>query len=128
MREITKYIANDGTEFDNEDDCRYYEVTENMKTIKGVKFFFENGKEITDYSSLEDLLDSSYFIKITDENDFDKFEEIISDEFGGDYWADGWSSLRGETGLFYYDEDSIRWMSWDEQYDKLREIRRKMDY
>ena len=128
MKEITKYIADDGTEFEDEDECLYYERTEKMKTIKGVKFFFGNGEEITNYSSLEDLLNRSYFIKITDENDFDKFEEIISDEFGGDYWADGWDSLRGETGLFYYDEDFERWMSWDEQYDKLREIRRKIDY
>ena len=128
MREITKYVANDGTEFEDEEECRYYEMTEGMKTIKGVKFFSENGKEITNYSSLEDLLNSSYFIKITNENDFDKFEEIISDEFGGDYWADGWNSLRGETGLFYYDKDFERWISWDEQYDKLREIRRKIDF
>ena len=128
MREITKYIAHDGTEFDNEDDCRYYEVIEGMKTIKGVKFFFEDGKEITNYSGLEDLLDRSCFIKITDENDFDNFEEMVYEKLGCSYWADGWCSLRGETGVFYYDEDFERWMSWDEQYDKLLEIRRKLNY
>ena len=128
MKEITKYIADDGTEFEDEDECLYYERTEKMKTVKGVKFFFENGKEISDYENLEDLLDRTCFIRITDKEDFDKFEEILYEEFGGDYWADGWDSLRGETGLFYYDKDFTRWMSWDEQYDKLREIRRKMDY
>lgn len=128
MREITKYVANDGTEFDNEDECRYYEVTESMKTIKGVKFFFGNGEEITNYSSLEDLVDLSSFIKITDKNDFNKFEEMVFDELHRHYWAYGWDDLKDKTGLFYYDEVFDGWMSWDEQYDKLREIRRKLNY
>ena len=128
MKEITKYIADDGTEFEDEDECLDYERTENMRSIQGVKFFFENGKEITDYSNLEDLLDRSYFIKITDKNDFAKFEELLYDELGCSYWADGWGSLKGEKGLFYYDEDRDCWVSWDEEYDKLREIRRKMNY
>lgn len=128
MEVITKYVAEDGTEFEDEDECLTYERTEGMKNLKGVKFFYENGQEITTYSSLEDLLDSSYFIKITDEKDFSKFEELLYDEVGCQYWADGWNSLRGEKGLFYYDENCDCWMSWDEQYDKLREIRRKLNY
>lgn len=128
MKEITKYVANDGTEFENEYECLDYERTEGMKAIKGVKFFFENGKEITEYSNLEDLLNRSYFIIITDRNDFDKFEDLLYDEFDCNYWAEGWENLQGKTGLFYYDEYFDRWVSWDEQYDKLREIRRKMNY
>lgn len=128
MEVITKYVANDGTEFENEDECLDYERVEGMRAIQGVKFFFENGKEITDYSDLEDLLDRSYFIKITDEDDFTKFEELLYDELGCGYWADGWGSLKGERGLFYYDEDRDCWVSWDDEYDKLREIRRKMNY
>lgn len=128
MTEITKYIADDGTEFEDEDECLDYERTTSMKKIQGVKFFFENGKEVTDYSSLEDLLDRSYFIKITNEDDFNKFEELLYDELGCSYWADGWNSLKGEKGLFYYDEDRDCWVSWEAEYDKLREIRRKMNY
>lgn len=85
MEVITKYVANDGTEFEDEDECLDYERVEGMKIVQGVKFFFENGKEVTDYSSLEDLLDRSYFIKITDEDDFDKFEELLYDELGRRY-------------------------------------------
>ena len=128
MKEITKYIADDGTEFEDEDECLYYERTEKMKSIKGVKFFFENGKEISDYENLEDMLDRTYFIRITDKEDFDKFEEMLYEEIGSYYWADGWRGLKGEIGLFFYDEDLDRWMNWDEQYDKLIEIRRKMGY
>lgn len=128
MTEITKYIADDGTEFEDEDECLDYERTSTMKAIKGVKFFSEDGKEITNYSSLEDLLDLSYFIKITDKDDFDKFEELLYDELGCSYWADGWDSLKGEKGLFFYDEDRDSWISWEAEYDKLREIRRKMNY
>ena len=128
MREITKYVADDGTEFEDEDECLDYERTEKMKTIKGVKFFFENGKEISDYSSLEDLVDRSYFIKITDKDDFDKLEEMVFDELHRHYWAYGWDDLKDKTGLFYYDEAFDGWLSWDEQYDKLLEIRKKMNY
>ena len=128
MTEVTKYIANDGKEFEDEDECLDYERTSTMKAIKGVKFFSEDGKEITNYSSLEDLLDLSYFIKITDKDDFDKFEELLYDELGCSYWADGWDSLKDEKGLFFYDEDRDSWISWEAEYDKLREIRRKMNY
>ena len=128
MEIITKYVANDGTEFEDENECLVYERKKGMKEIEGVKFFSENGKEITNCSNFEDLLDLSFFIKITDKNDFDKFEDLLYDEFGCHYWADGWEDLRGETGLFYYEKEFDRWLSWDEQYDKLREIRRKMNY
>ena len=77
MKEITKYIADDGTEFEDEDECLDYERTEKIKTMQGVKFFYGDGKEITDYSSLEVLLESTFFIRITDKDDFDKFEEML---------------------------------------------------
>lgn len=128
MREITKYVINYETKFDNEDDCRYYEIKESMKTIQGVKFFSEDGKEITDYSSLEDLLDSTFFIRIIDKDDFNKFEEMLCDEIGYGYWADGWQGLENEIGLFYYDENFDRWMHWDKQYNELLEIRKKINY
>lgn len=128
MKEITKYIADDGTEFEDEDECLDYERTEKMKTIKGVKFFFENGKEISDYENFEDLLDRTFFIRITDKDDFDKFEEMLYNEISYYYGTDGWRDLENEIGLFFYDKDLDRWMNWDKQYDKLLEIRKKMGY
>lgn len=128
MEIIIKYIADDGTEFKDEEECLNYERVETVKALQGVKFFFENGKEITDYSNLEDLLERSFIIRITNKNDFDKFEEMFYNELGCHYWAAGWNSLQGETGLFFYEEEFDRWMSWDEWYDKLQEIRRTMNY
>lgn len=129
MTEITKYIADDGKEFDNEDDCLEYEKGIEIKKAYGFKAYDRQGKEIfpKDYiSDINDFIYDVYFIKVENIKGWEEFEELCNDEFDT-YFYDGLDEI-SETGLYFKDEVFDGWMSWDEQYDKLREIRRKIGY
>ena len=127
MEVITKYLADDGTEFEFEDECLEYELKEKIKDIYGFKAYDRNGQEIHsfDYDDLDDFITDMMFLKITDVKGWEEFLDICDEERV--YLLDGVDDI-GEKGLFFFDEDHDYWTSWDYEYEKLRNIRRKMDY
>ena len=127
MEVITKYLANDGTEFEFEDECLDYELKEKMKGIYGFKAYDSNAQEIHpfDYDDLDDFITDMMFLKITDVKGWKEFLDICDEERV--YLLDGVDDIC-EKGLFFFDEDHDYWTSWDYEYEKLRNIRRKMDY
>ena len=127
MTKVTKYIADDGTEFEFEDECLEYELKEKIKDIYGFKAYDRNGQEIHpfDYDDLDDFITDMMFLKITDVKGWEEFLDICDEERV--YLLDGVDDI-GEKGLFFFDEDHDYWTSWDYEYEKLRNIRRKMDY
>lgn len=128
MTEITKYIADDGKEFDDEDDCLDYERGIKIKDIYGFKTYDQYGKEIfpKDYiSDMNDFIYDVYFIKVTNIKGWEEFENLCYDEFDTCFY-DGLEEI-SETGLYFKDDDSC-WTNWDHEYEKLREIRKKIDY
>lgn len=129
MTEITKYIADDGKEFDNEDDCLEYEKGIEIKKVYGFKAYDRQGKEIfpKDYiSDMNDFIYDVYFIKVENIKGWEEFENLCLDEFDT-YFYDGLDEI-SETGLYYKDEDYDCWVNWETEYEKLRAIRRKMGY
>ena len=52
------YIADDGTEFNDEFECRHYEWILNHPNIKDIRLFDKNGNELTDIFS-EDEYDNT---------------------------------------------------------------------
>ena len=129
MKEITKYISDDGKEFDDEDECLDYERGIKIKKVYGFKAYDRQGKEIfpKDYvSDMDYFTYDAYYIKVTDIRGWEEFEELCRDEFDT-YFCDGLEDI-SETGLYFKDDDHDYWTSWDYEYEKLRNIRRKMDY
>ncbi len=131
MTEITKYLADDGTEFEDKDECLDYERKQKLGDLKGLKFYDSDFNELTidQAENCEQLISDAYYIKCTDGNDLDNFKEVLDEEYCG--WSGfdcaGWRNVDRE-GLFFFDKDSDCWMSWDEWYDKLRDIRKKLNY
>lgn len=130
MTEITKYIADDGKEFDDEDECLNYERGTKIKKVYGFKAYNRQGEEIfpKDYisSDMDDFVYDAYYIRITNIQGWEEFEELCNDEFDT-YFYDGLDEI-SETGLYFKDDDHDCWTNWDYEYEKLRAIRKKMDY
>lgn len=127
MEVITKYVANDGTEFEFEDECLDYELKGKIKGIYGFKAYNRDAREIHpfDYDDLDDFATDMWFLKVTDIKGWKEFMEICDEERV--YFLDGVDDIC-EKGLFFFDEDHDYWTSWEAEYEKLRNIRKKMDY
>lgn len=127
MTEITKYMADDGTEFDFEDECLEYELEQKVKGIYGFKAYDCNGKEIkpSNYRDLDCFVSEARYIKVTDIKGWNEFSELC--EESDVYFYDGMDDIC-EKGLYYYDEDHDYWENWEHEYEKLRAIRRKYDF
>ena len=127
MTEITKYVADDGTEFDFEDECLEYELKGKIRDIYGFTVYDCNGKEIKpeDYRDLDCFVGEARYIKITNIKGWDEFSDLC--EENDVYFYDGMDDFC-EKGLYYFDDDHDYWLNWDAEYEKLRTIRRKMDY
>ena len=68
MQEVIKYVADDGTEFEDEADCFDYERKMLFADFfnRGLKTFDSNKQELSieDYTKVDSLLDDSWFIII----------------------------------------------------------------
>ena len=129
MTEITKYIADDGVEFDDEDECLDYERGIKILKVYGFKAYNRQGKEIFPKNyvkNMDDFKYDVYYLKIENIKGWEEFEELCREEFGS-YFYDGLDEI-SEKGLYFKDDDHDYWVSWDYEYEKLRAIRRKMDY
>ena len=95
----------------------------------GFKAYDRQGKEIFPKNYVSDMDDFIYdacYIRVENVRGWEEFEELCNDEFGT-YFYDGLDSI-SETGLYFKDDDHDCWTNWDYEYEKLRAIRRKMDY
>ena len=128
MKEISMYVADDGKMFDDENECRAYELEQALGifqedialyTYKGnrIKINDFNGNDI----EFNDLINEAYFIKVNSANALealiDLFEEYGSDT-SGLYWD-------GEPDIFVYGDlcpngNSGEWNSWNGTVKKLQ--------
>lgn len=127
MEVITKYLAFDGEEFEYEEECLDYERKEKLKDSYGFKAYDINAREIhpSDYADLDDFITDMKFLKITDVKGWDKFVDVCDEN--RTYLYDGMEEFC-EKGLYFYDDENDYWESWEHEYEKLRNIRKKMDY
>lgn len=125
MTEIIMYEANDGTVFHTEEECIKYE----RKSIscEGFIGYNSSGEVINpkDYYNLDKWQDDLAYLKISDINNWNEFERYCNDE--GICFCYGLEDVC-KNGLYYFDEDHDYWMNWEVEYEKLREVRRKMNY
>ena len=58
VKTVTQYVANDGTIFDNMDDCYYYEMITNLDTLlnNGVRLYDATGEKLTRDEVIDEYL------------------------------------------------------------------------
>ena len=122
MTEYTTYIAFDGEEFDDEDDCLAYERQLKADTYKNKIFFFnEKGKPVP--LDVEDL-DDVYFVNIKTEDATQWFVDRCHDSGSTHPWS--YDSKRKEefplTGFFWFDTNGDYWRHWQSEMKELHAI------
>lgn len=129
MTEITKYLADDGKEFDDEDECLEYERRQKAKDFYGFKCYDKNGNPLDFRKYLGDMDEFAWdvkCVKVDDIKGWNDFENFCKDDC--DVYFDNGLDDICEKGLYYYDEDHDYWENWEHEYEKLRIIRKKYDF
>ena len=115
MTEKTVYIAFDGKEFDNEYDCREYELNTKLKDIgDDLLLYDKNGKKIEKIDN-QLLAESIDYIVVKSEKAYEYFVEQM-DCFGLNY-PDYYNS---PICSYYYDYDENEWINIEDRVQCLQ--------
>ena len=115
MTEKTIYITFDGKEFDNEYDCREYELNTKLKDIgDDLLLYDKNGKKIEKIDN-QLLAESIDYIVVKSEKAYEYFVEQM-DYFGLNY-PDYYSS---PICSYYYDYDENEWINIEDRVQCLQ--------
>ena len=128
MKEIYMYVADDGTMFDDEDECRAYELEQALGNFQdGITLYNYKGNKIkiNDFNGeaieFNGLIDEAYFIKVNSADALEAFTDLLY-EYGSDTSGLYWD---GEPDIFVYGDlcpngNSGEWNSWNGTVKKLQ--------
>lgn len=122
MREITRYIANDGKEFDSEYDCKEYEIKLGSNSYKDtLKVYDKDNEEI----KLDTLLsyydfDAICFIVIKSREAYSWLYDSMYDYYG--MLLPEYDDVEEENFncAFYYDFDYDKWFSCKKKIEEYK--------
>ena len=126
MKELIIYVAEDGTKFNTEEDCRKYERS--LISINA-KFFNENKKQINTTSH---WLSSAVYIILNDVASLEIIDNLLEEESepcissGNFNWDELAYALAFAPQLVYWDGSDWRW--WNEQMEQLEDIASGLNY
>lgn len=125
MQEVIKYIAEDGTEFEDEDECLDYEKGMLLTDFsnRGLRAFGCNKNELSveNYKNIESLLDDSWFIIIPNRVK-DEFAEAIRSGCWYNYFPDCIHNSEDDENLFYWDGNEDCWKNYKHELATLLEL------
>lgn len=125
MQEVIKYVADDGTEFEDEDECLDYERKTLLANFsyRGLRAFDCNKKElpVENYTDIGSLLDDSWFFIIPNAVK-DEFAEAIREEDWHSEFYYYINDSKDDENLFYWDEDEDCWKNYKYELAKLLEL------
>lgn len=123
MRVITKYIASDGKEFDNEDECEKYEIELGFNLYKDtLKLYDKNNEEI----KLDTLVsyydfDAICFIVIKSKEAYNWLYNSMYDYYGLGVMSRAEVEEENYNCSFFYDGNTDEWVNCRkriEEYEK----------
>ena len=117
MTEKILYIADDGAEFEDEDECLKHEKTLGFNFIKDdITFWDEHFKKLS--IDEEDLTDKVFYVKIDTEKAYEWFNNLL--------WEEGFNTLEKcvsnrpkLTGLYFYDSYRDVWKQLEGELNDL---------
>ena len=119
MRELHLYVAEDGTEFEDEEECLAYETAQSAKKLKGKVVLLNADFEVIPLDALEDW-DRVYFIFVKDVSALHELRDVWDPDLTGLYPPD---FLNEDTaGLFAYDDDADNWYHMGTRLQGLQAI------
>ena len=106
------YVANDGVQFDNKEECiRYERFADANKIGRRLRFFNADRRELLCEDPLKNFEDCSY-VFIAD-NEALEFLNAMTEK---DYWCD----KPTHCGLFYYDDNDEAFYNVDTKISDLK--------
>lgn len=125
MKELTIYVAEDGTKFNTEEDCRTYERS---LIAVNAKFFDETKKQI---STASHWLSSAIYIILNDVASLEIIDNLLDEEnepciSSGNFDIDELSYALEFTPQLVYYKGSWRW--WNEEMAQLEDIASGLNY
>lgn len=125
MQEVIKYVADDGTEFEEEDECLDYERKTLLANFsyRGLRAFNGNKQELSveNYTEIESLLDISWFLIIPNKIK-DEFAEALQEEVGHNSFSYCIDDSEDDENLFYWDDQEDCWKNYKYELAKLLEF------
>ena len=115
MKTITYFVAEDGTRFENEEDCVRYERAAKTHPFKNEIAFYDSDRQPM---SLDEDFDSVYFILIKNLLAAQWLRGLCHDEG----CESPFECREIKPGLYWWDEDFHYWRCWEEESDKLVEF------
>ena len=117
MTEKIIFIADDGAEFEDEDECLNYEKTLGFDHVKDdITFWDEHFKKLNIESP--NLADETFYVKIDTEKAYNWFNNFLSEE--GYETLDKCVSHRPTlTGLYFYDAYRDVWKQLEGELNDL---------
>lgn len=127
MKELTIYVAEDGTRFNTEEDCRNYERS--LISVNA-KFFDDNKKQISTTSN--SLLDDACYIILNDVASLEIIDNLLDEESepcissSNIDWNELAYALEFAPQLIYWNESD--WCWWNDQMAQLEDIVSGLNY
>ena len=120
---IIKYIADDGREFETEEECREYEYVNNMKDkFPTTRFFNREGKAVPFIATCE-FCEQLFYVEVNDIEEANRLYEWFNDCGFDSIWHHDFKKGRVITlGRFFYDVEEDRWRNVDELYNAYKNI------
>lgn len=112
MTEKITYIAFDGTEFTDEDECFEYETELNFGTFKGHVFLFNSVRQPMPFSLAN--FEACLYVSINDDSAAASFVAAME--------AEGYSELPRAKGIYEYNARRDRWENLHEKLADLTEL------
>ena len=119
MRELHLYIADDGTEFEDEQDCLAYETEQSAKTLKGKVALLDADFKVIPLDILEEW-DKAFFIFTKDVSALHELRAVWDWDLTGLCPPD--FLFEDTAGLFAYDEDHDSWYHMGTRIQEIQSI------
>ena len=125
MKEIVTYTyeAFDGTIFEDEDECREYEIKEKAKTLSLT--MLDHKWSVLD-NNKEESFECAFALIVNKQEDIDFIKEIAREQGYTCPWSREWCSSKPiceeKLGIYVYDEDRDRWVNFDEKFAEIKDI------
>lgn len=120
MEEKIIYVAKDGAEFEDEEECMTYELLNDFKPfISKIRFYDENRIPVSIIEGLDDI----YYIVVNEASE--DLYDFLFRFFKESGYDSPWENLEFKEGLYYYTTIGGfhgKWLSWEEEMTKLEDI------
>jgi hypothetical protein len=125
MKEITRYVADDGTIFEDEDECYEYELKLKIANLKDRVRLFDD--TMTELPLTADSLEYYYYIAIYDIAAIEEIQSICEDDLGIYHpWHRTTGDCKKELGLYKYNVSDETWYNLNTVKKEIEKILEKI--